>query len=125
MRASACTVLVAAVALATGCVYSTPDMGYRTHPELVNVHLAAGKRDRRTELLPNFGMVRGRAASWNGCEEAVTEATSNMKRRSPRGRGMAGTSQHAARAKSLAPPGRRRQADSPVQPSSALVASPA
>jgi hypothetical protein len=72
---------VAGVALALtigGCVYSTADPHYRDHPELVNIRLATGRRDRHAEPPPNLGMVSGRAVSWNSCDEAVTHALSDM-----------------------------------------------
>ncbi len=67
-----------ALAAASGCIYSTADVRYREHPELADVHLATGPRSRHAQPPPNLGAVRGSAASWKDCNDAVTHAMRDM-----------------------------------------------
>ena len=62
----------------SGCFYAQANVRYREHPELANVRLAAGKRQRTLPPPPNLGMVQVNAAGWASCDTVVDQALHDL-----------------------------------------------
>ena len=62
----------------SGCFYAHADVRYREHPELANVRLASGKRQRQAPTPPNLGMVQVNEAGWTSCDNVVNRALTDL-----------------------------------------------